>query len=173
MKSAILVSIAAVAISGCMAADIGPPEVGDVAPAFTALAMDGSEVASESLRGKPYMLNVWATWCAPCRKEMPDLQELHDAYVDQGFQVVGVSVDNRAAGDAIRMFLEELDIGFPILHDPSATVQDSYFLLGLPGTFLIDSEGVIVRKWTGPFLPMAPDVQEDVVALLETAETDD
>jgi peroxiredoxin len=113
------------------------------------------------------MLNIWATWCGPCRKEMPDLQELHDAYRSQGFQVVGVSVDNRAATNAIRMFVDELDLEFPILHDPTAAIQDRYFLLGLPGTFLIDAEGVIARKWTGPFLPLADDVKADVEALLE------
>jgi len=156
---------AALALTAC--AEARPPEVGDEAPAFTALAMDGSEVHSDDLKGSPWMLNVWATWCGPCRREMPDLQELHDAYRSRGFQVVGVSVDNRAAGDAIRMFVDELDIEFPILHDPTAAIQDVYFLLGLPGTFLIDADGVIARKWTGPFLPMADDVRADVEALLD------
>jgi len=160
----------ALALAGCAGAEAHPPQVGEQAPPFTALAMDGAEVRSEALIGQPFMLNVWATWCGPCRREMPELQELHDLYVDQGFQVVGVSVDNRAAGDQIRMFVDELDIHFPILHDPTAAVQDIYFLLGLPGTFLIDAEGTIVRKWTGPFQPMAADVRSDVEALLDPGE---
>lgn len=157
---------AVLALSACAGIEARPPEVGDLAPPFTALAMDGSEVRGEDLVGAPYMLNVWATWCGPCRREMPDLQELHEAYADRGFQVVGVSVDNRAAGDAIRMFVDELGIRFPILHDPTAEVQDSYFLIGLPGTFLMDAEGRIVRKWTGPFQPLADDVRADVESLL-------
>lgn len=156
-------------LTGC-GADLKPPEVGEVAPPFSAFAMDGSAVSSEDLTGSPYMLNVWATWCGPCRKEMPDLQRLHDTYADRGFSVVGVSVDNRSAKGAIEMFLEDLDIGFPILHDPSAAIQDTYFLLGLPGTFLIDGNGVITRKWMGPFLPLADDVREDVEALLGQAD---
>ena len=158
------------AVTACAGAEARPPEVGDMAPPFTAFALDGSEVHGGDLVGAPYMLNVWATWCGPCRREMPDLQELHDEYADQGFRVVGVSVDNRAAGDAIRMFVDELDIRFPILHDPTAAVQDTYFLIGLPGTFLIDAEGTIVRKWTGPFQPLAPDVRADVEALLGEAQ---
>lgn len=154
---------------GC-GVDLKPPEVGDQAPPFTAFAMDGTEVSAQDLAGSPYMLNVWATWCGPCRKEMPDLQRLHDAYSDQGFSVVGVSVDNRSARDAIEMFLNELDIQFPIFHDPTAAIQDTYFLLGLPGTFLIDRNGVITRKWMGPFLPLAPDVRQDVEALLSQAD---
>ncbi|MGI9628733.1 MAG: peroxiredoxin family protein [Longimicrobiales bacterium] len=153
---------------GC-GVDLKPPEVGDQAPPFTAFAMDGAEMSSEDLAGSPYMLNVWATWCGPCRKEMPDLQRLHDAYSDQGFSVVGVSVDNRSAQGTIEMFLDELDIDFPIFHDPTARVQDTYFLLGLPGTFLIDRNGVITRKWMGPFLPLADDVRRDVEALLGQA----
>ena len=165
------VLVLSLALGACAGAQARPPEVGEEAPAFTAVAMDGTEVLSEELRGAPYMLNVWATWCGPCRKEMPDLQELHDAYSDRGFQVVGVSVDNRSAGDAIRMFVDELDLDFPILHDPTAAVQDDYFLLGLPGTFLIDAEGTIVRKWTGPFQPLAEDVKRDVEAILEGGGT--
>jgi len=149
-----------------METSFAPPTVGDQAPSFSAVAMDGTPVTLADYRGQPIMLNIWATWCGPCRKEMPELQVLHDTYADQGFKVVGVSVDNRAAGDAIRMFVGDLDLTFPILHDPEALVQESYFLLGLPGTFLIDKEGVIVRKWTGPLEPMADDVQESVRSIL-------
>lgn len=157
-------------LAGCAGAQARPPEVGEPAPPFTAFTMDGVQIQSESFLGRPYMLNVWATWCGPCRREMPDLQDLHDAYADRGFQVVGVSVDNRAAGDAIRMFVDELDIRFPILHDPTAAVQDTYFLIGLPGTFLMDAEGTIVRKWMGPFQPLADDVRADVEALLASSD---
>ena len=116
------------------------------------------------------MLNIWATWCAPCREEMPELQELHDHYADRGFRVVGVSVDDRGSVDVIESFTEELGIGFPIYHDPSWEIVDSYFLLGLPGTFLVDSEGMVVRRWLGPFRPMEADVREDVQALLPASD---
>ncbi len=160
------VAVVLLAAAACAVPDLPTPEVGEAAPPFEATTLDGAEVTSADLLGAPYMLNIWATWCAPCREEMPELQELHDAYRDAGFQVVGVSVDDRGATDQIRAFTEEIDISFPIYHDPSWEIMDSYLLLGLPGSFLIDADGRIARKWTGPFRPMEPDVQEDVRALL-------
>ncbi len=145
------------------------PQVGGPAPPFTALTLEGAETGSEDLLGAPYMLNIWATWCAPCREEMPELQELHDTYADRGFRVVAVSVDNRSDGDQILAFLEEHDITFPVWHDPTWEIQDTYFLYGLPGSFLIDAEGRIVREWLVPFRPMEEDVQADVRALLPAA----
>ena len=152
--------------AACAVPEVRAPEVGQSAPPFTAVTLDGAEVGSADLLGAPYMLNIWATWCAPCRQEMPELQELHDAYADRGFRVVGVSVDDRGAMDQIQAFIDEIDISFPIYHDPSWAIMDSYLLLGLPGSFLIDGDGRIARKWTGPFRPMEEDVQEDVRALL-------
>ena len=78
-----------------------------------------------------------------------------------------VSVDDRSATETIQGFLNELGIRFPVYHDPSWAIVDDYFLLGLPGTFLVDSQGKIVRKWTGPLEPMAEDVQADILAVLE------
>lgn len=152
--------------AACAVPEVGAPEVGGPAPPFVAVDLEGREVESADLLGAPYMLNIWATWCAPCRHEMPELQKLHDAYSDRGFQVVGVSVDDRRAADQIRSFIKEIGITFPIYHDPSWKIMDSYLLLGLPGSFLIDAEGQIARKWTGPFRPMEEDVQDDVRALL-------
>ena len=150
----------------CEVPDYRPLEVGDPAPAFAATTLDGAEVGIEDLTGDPFMLNIWATWCAPCRAEMPELQELHDRYADQGFQVVGVSVDDRGSLGTIEAFIAEIGIDFPIYHDPSWEIVDSYSLLGLPGTFLVDGEGTVVRRWMGPFRPMEEDVQEDVRELL-------
>lgn len=149
------------------------PVAGDPAPDFAAVTLAGDSVGRDDLLGAPYMLNIWATWCAPCRHEMPELQELHDAYADRGFRVVGVSVDDRSARDQIRAFADDLGITFPLYHDTSWQIMDAYFLPGLPGSFLVDAEGRIARKWTGPFRPMAADVQEDVRALLPPADADD
>lgn len=166
MKRSTALSALVLATLACEVPDVRVPEVGGAAPPFTAVNMDGTEVVSADLLGAPYMLNIWATWCAPCRQEMPELQELHDAYQDQGFRVVAVSVDDRGATEQIVAFTEELGLTFPIYHDPTWEIMESYLLLGLPGSFLIDSEGLIARKWTGPFRPMEADVQRDVQALL-------
>ena len=166
-------AVGLLAVLGCVACEVPefkPLEIGDPAPGFAATTLDGAPVTGDDLLGAPYMLNIWATWCAPCRKEMPELQELHDAYAGQGFRVVGVSVDDKGSADLIGEFTEELQIGFPIFHDPSWEIVDAYFLLGLPGTFLVDAEGMVVRRWMGPFQPMEDDVQRDVRALLGAAE---
>lgn len=160
----------AMAVVVAAACDVPEPlDIGGPAPPFAALTLDGAETGSEALLGAPYLLNIWATWCPPCREEMPELQELHDTYAGQGFQVVAVSIDGRSDRDQILAFLEEHDITFPVWHDPTWAIQDAYFLLGLPGSFLIDAEGRIVRKWPGPFRPMEEDVQADVRALLPAA----
>ena len=166
MKRCALGLVAALGWLACEVPEFKLLEVGDPAAGFSASAMDGTPVTVEDLLGAPYMLNIWATWCAPCRQEMPELQELHNAYADQGFRVVGVSVDDKGSADLIRTFTEELGIDFPIYHDPSWEIVDSYSLLGLPGTFLVDAEGIVVRKWMGPFRPMDEDVQDDVQAIL-------
>jgi cytochrome c-type biogenesis protein len=169
VKRCIPITVAAVVAAACNVAEFRPVEVGDPAPPFTAFTLEGAETGSADLLGGPYMLNVWATWCAPCREEMPELQELHDTYADRGFQVVAVSVDGRNDGDQILAFLEEHDITFPVWHDPTWAIQDAYFLLGLPGSFLIDAEGKIVRKWLRPIRAMEEDVQGEVRALLPAA----
>ena len=171
MKRCLPMIVAVAVGAGCSVEDFRPLEAGDAAPPFTALTLEGAETGSADLLGAPYLLNIWATWCAPCREEMPELQELHDAYADRGFRVVAVSVDNRSATDQIVAFLEEHGISFPVWHDPTWAIQDAYFLLGLPGSFLIDAEGEIVRKWPGPFRPMEEDVQNDVRSLLEANAT--
>ena len=171
MKSRMVVLVA-LAWAACAVPDFKPLQPGDKAPAFTASTLDGEEFSGADLVGSPYLLNIWATWCAPCRHEMPELQQLHDTFSGQGFQVVGVSVDDRGSRETIREFLAEVGIDFPIYHDPSWEIQDLYGLLGLPGSFLMDAEGRLVRRWTGPFKPMAEDVQEDVRKLVGPAASD-
>lgn len=169
MKRCTSIIVTAALAAACSVDEFRPLESGDDAPPFTAVTLQGAETGSDDLLGAPYLLNIWATWCAPCREEMPELQQLHDAYAERGFQVVAVSVDNRSATDQILAFLEEHGIDFPVWHDPTWAIQDAYLLLGLPGSFLIDADGRIVRKWPGPFKPMDEDVQEDVRRLLDAA----
>lgn len=169
MKRSMIATVAALVWAACAMPDFRPMEVGDRVPAFAASTLDGEEFDGAELVGTPYMLNIWATWCAPCRHEMPELQKLHEAYSEEGFQVVGVSVDDRGSRETIREFLAEVEVTFPIYHDPSWEISDIYGLLGLPGTFLMDAEGRLVRRWMGAFQPMAEDVQEDVRKLLGSA----
>lgn len=161
--------LAAGVLAGCQVPG-KPLQPGDKVPAFVADNLDGGTFDGSSLHGAPYMLNIWATWCAPCRHEMPELQRLHDAFSGQGFQVVGVSVDDRGAAEVIQSFRDEIGVTFPIYHDPSWDIADKYGLIGLPGTFLVDAEGRFVRRWTGGFEPMAPEVQDGVREMIAAGD---
>jgi cytochrome c biogenesis protein CcmG, thiol:disulfide interchange protein DsbE len=139
---------------------------GDTVPEFGAPLLDGDSLHLASLRGQPVLLNIWATWCAPCREEMPALQALHEEYGPRGLRIIGVSVDSRGAEPAIRRFLEEGGYTFTILHDAADAVSRQFRTFGVPETFLIDGDGLVVRRWIGKFDPLAPDVVRDIEPLL-------
>lgn len=123
--------------------------VGNRAPAFGAAELDGEDVSLASLRGEVVLLNVWATWCYPCRREMPSFQSLHRDFSDEGLRVVAVSIDGPGAQPAIEKFLREYGITFTVLHDPEQRVTRAFSTIGVPETFLIDRNGVLVRHWRG------------------------
>ena len=123
------------------------PAVDHPAPDFTLTRFDtGEKVSLSELRGKPVILNFWATWCGPCRAEMPALQAAHERYGDD-LQIVGV--DQGEEGAVVKKFLDEFGISFPILLDPDMTVGHTYRILGLPTTFFIDSQGIIRQVHAG------------------------
>jgi peroxiredoxin len=147
---------------------VRPLAAGDDAPAFAVTALGGDTVRLRDLRGGPVLLNLWATWCPPCREEMPGLQALHETYGARGLRVVGVSIDSRGAESAIHGFLDDHGITFDILHDPTELVPRQYRTSGVPETFLIAPDGTIVHRWIGKFDPLAA----DVVARIEPLLTD-
>jgi peroxiredoxin len=134
-----------------------PVGVGSRAPAYTARTLDGRPVSLESLRGKVVVLNVWATWCAPCRAEMPALQRLQQHFAKDGLEVVAVSVDQPPGisgptgqfSTDVRTYVESLGLTFQILHDPERSIEQLFLVPGLPTTFIIDREGRIAQKIIG------------------------
>ena len=128
-------------------------EVGQPAPAYAALAMSGDSVSLAKLRGSVVLLNVWATWCGPCRKEIPELRALHANYKDRGLQVIGVSVDADGSDSAIQDFLKEFKMDYTVWRDPSETVQALFRMSGVPTTFVIDRKGVMRWRSTGAIEP--------------------
>jgi cytochrome c biogenesis protein CcmG/thiol:disulfide interchange protein DsbE len=97
-------------------------------------------------RGQVVLLNVWATWCPPCREEMPSLQALHESLVDRGLRVVAVSIDDPGSEADIGEFVHEHGLTFEILHDDAAAIMNRYRVGGVPQTFLIDRDGRIRYK---------------------------
>jgi peroxiredoxin len=110
-------------------------------------------VSLESLRGKAVLLNVWATWCHPCRDEIPELQRVYERYRGRGLELVGVSVDAIGDEEAITAFARRYGMTYPIWRDPDERVSATFLVVGVPATFLIDRSGVLRWKQTGPIGP--------------------
>jgi peroxiredoxin len=134
-----------------------PVGVGARVPPYSAPDLDGRPVTLSALKGKVVVLNVWATWCPPCRQEMPALQRLHEELREQGLEVVAVSVDapigtfsgpGRPGGD-IGKFVEDYGLTFTVLHDREQSIEDLFLVPGLPTTFIIDRSGRITQKVVG------------------------
>lgn len=111
---------------------------------FTLKDLDGKTWSLRDLRGKVVAVNFWATWCPPCRKEMPDLQALYDEYKDQGLVVLAISYDEDAS--KIRSFIAKQGFGYPVLLDPGGSVERLYRIDGWPKTFVYDREGKLVAE---------------------------
>jgi cytochrome c biogenesis protein CcmG, thiol:disulfide interchange protein DsbE len=130
-----------------------PVEVGRSAPAYRTTSLAGDSVSLAQLHGKVVLLNVWATWCHPCREEIPQLQALHAQYKDRGLELVGVSVDVDGADSDIQEFMKEFAMTYPIWRDPGERVSAQFLVVGVPTTFLIDREGILRWRKTGPIQP--------------------
>jgi peroxiredoxin len=117
----------------------------DFLPPFVFRDLSGRDVSSERFRRKVLLVDVWATWCQPCKQEMPWFQELQEEYGSQGLEVVGISIDATAQDAA--SFAEQYGIRYALLHHPA--VMQEWGLLGLPTTFIVDREGKIRSKVVG------------------------
>ncbi len=120
----------------------GPaPKVGSPAPDFTLVSLDGKPTSLSSFKGKVVLLNFFATWCPPCRAEMPDLEATYKELKDRGFEVV--AVDLQEDKNTVSGYVKSLGLDFTILLDPGADVFGDYRVNGLPTSFFIDRNGVI------------------------------
>ncbi len=126
---------------------------GDLAPDFLLEGLDGNDVQLSKFRGQPVVINFWATWCRPCREEMPNLVKAYDQYRSQGLVILGV--DLQEGKSLIEPFARDFGIDYPIAIDRIGSVGDEYRLLGLPTTYFVDRSGVIKSEYTGPFLENA------------------
>ena len=120
------------------------------APDFTLPTLAGDSLRLSDLRGQTVLLNFWATWCAPCVQEIPELIALHDELSPHGFTVVGVSLDQEGA-DLIRPFTERLGITYPIPIDDGSTAEAYGGVWALPTTYVIDPDGEIQQRVVGLF----------------------
>lgn len=126
-------------------------EVGAAMPDYSAMNLDGTKFDLASRRGKVVLLNVWATWCGPCRYEIPELQRIHDAYAPRGFEVVGVSVDESGI-ESVKQFIDEYEMRYPVALDPQGQLANLLQTSVLPTSVLVDREGRILWKKYGAIL---------------------
>jgi peroxiredoxin len=122
---------------------IPAPRPGFQAPEFSLQALDGSTVTLAGLRGRPILVNLWASWCLPCRAEMPAMQRLYTDLQDTGFLILAVNATSQDNLPAVEAFVTELGLSFPVLLDTGGQVSAAYELRSLPTSFFIDSQGTI------------------------------
>jgi peroxiredoxin len=125
------------------------PEEGHIAPDFALKSLEGKTFRLSDLHGKKVvLLNFWATWCPPCRLEMPTMQKIYADYKEKGFEILAINIESDAT-EEIREFIKELRLTFPILLDSDMKVTRKYRLIGLPVSMLIDRQGIIRSKSLG------------------------
>jgi peroxiredoxin len=153
---------------------LNPVGPGRSAPEFSALALDGTPKSMDDYRGKVLLVNIWATWCPPCREEMPSMQRLFEEVGDEGFEILAISIDapsgetdlqGRPGGD-LRAYADSLGLTFTVLHDPSGEIQRTFQTTGVPESFVVDRDGIIFKKIAGATAWDAPQNVELIQRLL-------
>lgn len=140
--------------------------LGARAPDFAQRDINGNYVSVTSLRGKVIVLNFWATWCPPCKKEIPGLERMYREYRSQGLEVVGVSTDSSERG--IRDFLKESPLSYRILRDTDGKISRLYGVYSLPTTFIIDRSGIVIKHFIGEQNWDSPKMRTSIESLLKS-----
>jgi peroxiredoxin len=148
--------------------DSGRVEIGRAVPDYAAVTLAGDSASLAAQRDKVVILNIWATWCHPCRTEIPELISLYEKYKSRGLTVIGVSIDAEGSDEVIRSFMDEFKMTFPVWHDPGERVMTQFLAIGVPSTFLIDKSGVLRWRKLGP----VPAKDSTLAAAIEKAIKD-
>lgn len=166
----------AAAITGCGGSGVsaaGGPETSDVTSpdaqpvSYEAVdAVTGENVSMLGLRGRPAIIASWATWCVPCRKELPALERLHRQQGEDGVQVVIVNLDSKGNDEAVGEFVDRFGLTMSQWRDADDRFTPTFKGLGIPMSVLVDHEGVVVERWYGALDPEEPRVAESIEGVL-------
>ena len=150
MKRNLTVALVGVVLLGLLGMAARPPLVGAPAPEVVLTNLQGQEVKLSDLRGKIVLLNFWATWCKPCKEEMPAMQACYDKLRDQGFVVLAINEleDTELVAEHVRTHNHT----FPVLMDHDNRIANRYGVVGLPASFLVDREGIVRERIVGSLL---------------------
>jgi peroxiredoxin len=129
----------------------GKPRLGKGVPApdFTLPGLDGKKISIAEYKGKVIFLNIWATWCPPCVEEMPSMEKLYQKLKGESFEILAVSIDV-SGSESVLPFMKKHKLSFPALLDTKGDIKSLYQTTGVPESFIIDKEGIIVEKIIGP-----------------------
>lgn len=143
----VLVVVGAFAVGGSLFKDNRLPQVGEQAPDFSLLGLDGKVHKLSDYRGKVVLVNFWGTFCPPCKEEMPDIQAQYEKWQKAGFEVLGVNLAESKV--TVESFVRQLNLTFPILLDDEMEIRKKYGVVNYPTTFFIDKNGKIAAKQEG------------------------
>ena len=119
------------------------------APDFTFPGLDGKMVSLSDYKGKVVLVNIWATWCPPCVDEMPSMEKLYQKFKGKNFEILAVSIDEPGL-KAVAPFMKKSNLTFPALIDSEGTIKAVYGITGVPESFIIDKQGILIKKIVGP-----------------------
>ena len=136
-------------MAGCSSSSTQGVEVGDLAPDFQLQNLDGQTISLGNLRGKPVLINFWATWCPPCRSEMPYIQEIYEEWSDKGLVVLAINLGESSS--KAEEFRQNHNLSFTVLLDAKQDVAQRYNIQYIPTTFFLDKDGIIQDKVIGAF----------------------
>jgi peroxiredoxin len=163
-RAPILIALAALCIAFGTAALARALKPGDRAPELSGASLDGQNISLAALRGKVVLIDFWASWCAPCKEEMPFLEGLYKRLRSQGLVVVGVSVD--AERENAMGFIGKMKVSFPIVHDGKHAIADRFKPPRMPTSYILDKEGKIRHVHEGWRKEDARKVEQEITALL-------
>ena len=166
----LLVAIPIILISlkerGARSRFIRPLQEGRPAPDFTFPDLDARKVSLSDFRGKVVLVNIWATWCPPCRDEMPSMQRLYERFKGEQFEILAVSIDADGR-EAVAPFMQQMNLTFPALLDPKEKIWSLYGITGVPESFIVDRGGILVNKVIGPMDWSSPQVFDFFQVLIQ------
>jgi peroxiredoxin len=155
----LLILASGILVTGC-STSVEAPEIGKAAPSFQLTDIDGQSISLSDFQGESVLLNFWATWCGPCRAEMPYIQEVYDERLEPGLVILAVNIGESLT--EVEEFMHDYNLSFPVLLDFKGNVAERYNIRAIPTTYFIDGDGIIRDMQIGAFRSV--DEIEDILS---------